>query len=416
MIERIKELLEQMVNEARKAGAGAPTMPEKTADEIIAELQERAIKELNITGEDNAEMTYEEGFRILDLQEVEKQKIKFIQIKYERVYRFEQGGEYHSDDPVIQVGLDRAGWQPMEGHEKDGNDFRSRLEFEDDLGWVYFSNYMKATLKIVTVITVVGTAPIAIVYAGPKMVIISVIASVGTHVIVKLVKGEKFTAEGFLMAVVEGIVGALGFKLLMPVGGFAAGLLGRAGGSFGIKVGQFVVKTGITGGGTGAFTLVGSQLIEDMLFKDNPTDIAVYIAKAKAGFFFGFLIEFGGAPILRQLGKALEPVALKIKDMKLIDVWNAAKDKLTRQDLTTLPKQLFEAAQGLKVRFDMVFKDPKLISSMMDKSQSVFKELYLSVRQAPGIYIKEFEIIIYENALFLAQKTWYRLQPVDLKN
>lgn len=412
LVEKMAELLRKELAKAIQAGENPHELQGKNEEQLMTELFEKAKKELNITDSDMVEATYEEGFRVLEIKRETIKGVEAISVRYERVYRLDEGGEYKSDANCDAKCADKKGWKPMEGHEKESETFQSSDQFEEDLGWVYFSNEMKYLSKVVTVIGVVGTAPLIIVFAGPKLVAASIVISVGIYVGKVLLTDEEFSKDGFIKAVLEGYVGALGMRLFYPAAGGAVRLLGGfrvtavlfAKESFRGKLAGFLVYASVGGGGSGAFALAGGQFMEDILLKGSLSDIRVYVAQLKTGFLMGVVFDIGGGVFGKDIQKVLGAGAAGLKKLASSEVWQLVKEKLSKEALQSLPKEALESLLKFKSWSAKTFQDPDLLLKLSVKGKESMDEFFAAVAKSPSKLVSRFETAVYQNALFLAEK------------
>jgi hypothetical protein len=264
---------------------------ELSEEKYMEKILEKAAAELKIGEGDFEEVSYQEGYRLLGVKSVLQNGVEQFLVDYEKVNRMAGGA-----------------WQTMEK----SSGYRPSREFEESLGWFKFANQM-GTLE-----TVIGGAAIVIggvvllasgaggaliaLGGGAKMVALSI----GISVLIWAITAEHLTIEGFLQAVLDGYLMAVGFRAFSFVGRGVAKLIGTA--TFKQKLVGLLLQSVVTGGGAGAMTGPASLLIRDILAgKLGRHSAGDYFQAAKTGFIYGALFELGGSliigPLMRTAGK-----------------------------------------------------------------------------------------------------------------
>lgn len=297
------DIAEKMGKEDDAGGA------DLSADKYMEQILEKAAAELKIGEGDFEEVSYQEGYRLLGVKSVLQNGVEQFLVDYERVNRMAGGA-----------------WQTLEA----SSGYRPSREFEESLGWFMFANQM-GTLE-----TVIGGAAIVVggvillasgaggalvaLGGGAKMVALSI----GISVLIWAITADHLTIEGFLQAVLDGYLMAVGFRLFSPLGKGVATLIGTA--TFKQKLVGLLLQSVVTGGGAGAMTGPASLLIRDILAgKLGRHSAGDYFRAAKTGFIYGALFELGGSlivgPLMRTAGKnVLERIAN-------IEQWKAFLEK-----------------------------------------------------------------------------------------
>lgn len=316
---KMRELVEARI--ANGLSDNPKALKEMSEKELMESVLEDAAKEVGITESDIEKIQYEEAFRIKSVSSRNISGVEEFFIDYERVARL--GGESGKWEVT----------QPSGGPE-------SRKDFETALGWYHFHNTMKATEKLVTYMAVGelvivggivllsgGGAALLALGGGAKMVGISI----GISVLIYVLTAEHLTIEGFLKAVLEGYLMAVGFRFLSPLGASAAKWIGKA--TFRQKLVGLVVQSMIAGGGSGAITSVGGMFIEDIIRGKlrSPGD---YLKGAAFGFMLGTLLDLGGSIILGKVFRtAGRNVLERIKNIEQL------KTFFSRESIVLTPSQ-----------------------------------------------------------------------------
>jgi hypothetical protein len=259
-------------------------------------LVEAAAGELGLTEDDFKEVGYEESLRLNGVRSETIDGVEEFFVDFEVVSRID-GGEWEVLEPS-------AGYQPQR-------------VFADRLFWYYFGNVAELIedLAIAEMILVGGFVALStgamsflVALAGGKTM---VGLSIAISVLFYAITADRLTLGGFLKAVIEGYLGALGFKIFGGLGLKAAGLIGTA--TFKQKLIGLLLQTFITGAGSGALLGPSSVLVDDILRGElsSPTR---YLKALAVGIVFGVVAEFIGtgviAPLFRTAGRnVLEKIA-----------------------------------------------------------------------------------------------------------
>lgn len=124
---------------------------------------------------------------------------------------------------------------------------------------------------------------------------------------------EEFTAEGFVMAGVEGYLGSVGFRF---GGGLGTALAGRfgAGTARARLIGWVTEKlvTGAVGGGvTAGLDLFARDLVDVTLHGGAGSGTREYVRRMEFGAVFGILMSFTVEPALRSAWRRIGPAAVR---------------------------------------------------------------------------------------------------------
>lgn len=299
--DKMRELIEQYVADALKT-EGATKQQDLTEDQLMEKILEKAAQEVKITEDDFHDVEYAEGFRLRGVESKLIQGVEEFFVDYEKVFRIDEG-EWQVAEP--SRGMVR------------------QTAFEEDLGWFKFHNLMKGVETIAGAVAIVvggvvllttgaGSALIAL-GGGTKMVALSV----GISVLIWAITADHLTIEGFLKAVLEGYLMAVGLRLFAPVGAGAARWIGTA--TFKQKLIGLALQSVVTGGASGAFTGVAAMFVEDIL-RGKLRSPGAYLKAAATGFLLGAMFELGGSliigPVFRVAGRNVLERISNIEQLK----------------------------------------------------------------------------------------------------
>jgi hypothetical protein len=300
--DKMRELI--MADIAEKMGKDDSDQEDLSEEKYMEKILEKAAAELKIGERDFEEVTYQEGYRLLGVKSVLVNGVEQFMVDYEKVNRT-NGGK----------------WETLEA----SSGFQLSRAFEESLGWFKFANQMKTVETLVGgMAIVVGGVVLLASGAGGALIALGggakfVGLSIAISVLIWAITAEHHTIEGFLHAVLDGYLMAVGFKLFTPIGRGVARLIGTA--TFKQKLVGLIMQSIVTGGGAGAFTGPASMLIKDALQgRLAQHSIGDYLRAAKTGFLLGAMFELGGSfilgPLLRTAGKNVLERILNIEQWK----------------------------------------------------------------------------------------------------
>ena len=284
---KMEELINNHLDESLASDKGSSLQRDMSEDEFMQMILEKAAEEVKITKDDIEEVTYEQAFRLKGVESRMIEGVEEFFVDYERVGRVRGRGD----------------WEVTEA----SSGMRRRFDFENDLGWYKFSNMMSAIETLVAAeVIIIGGVVLLTTGAGSALIALGggakmVALSIGISVLIYAITTEHFTVGGFLEAVLNGYLMAVGFRLLSPAGSAVARWIGTA--TFKQKLIGLILKSIVTGGGTGAFTNVGAMLVEDILRGQLRSPLA-YLKGASIGFVLGAMFELGGSLIIGPAFKA----------------------------------------------------------------------------------------------------------------
>jgi len=321
--EREKALIAQVQKVAPKVIEGILTGTDKRqfadSQALVAAIVEQAATELKLGEDDLYERKTE---RTLVLTDVQRRTDPFERYLI----------SFYLEERVTEGDAAPTAWQRV----KDGERTYVDIDFQWLIwGWEY--QHMAArreafAIGVVAVsflpIVIIGTPVLVELAGGWAAVGWSIGLSEAFYVGSTLWKGEKFSIEGFVMAAVDGYIGALGFR----AGSLPASALARQiGGATTRKVvaGWIVDKTVtslVGGAGAAAATYFAHDLVNISMGRQERISSAEdYVRTMKMGLLLGFCFEAGASalkPVLRAAGsEAAASAALETAE----DVANAAR-------------------------------------------------------------------------------------------
>ncbi|HSJ52276.1 MAG TPA: DUF4157 domain-containing protein, partial [Anaerolineae bacterium] len=346
-------------------------------EDFTMALLEAAAKKVGITDDHFKEVSYEESLRLKGIKSEIINGVEEFFVDFEVVGRFD-GGKWQVIEPS-------TGYRPQD-------------EFADRLFWYYFQNVAEAieTLAVAELIVVggfvawsAGATGFLVSLAGGKAVVgISVALSVLIYVITNF---KHLTVEGFLKAVLEGYLGALGFRLFAPAGAGLARLVGTA--TFKRKLIGLALQGTVVGGGTGAITGPAMLFVDDVLRGELRSPEA-YVRAMTMGMLFGIVAEFAGsaiiAPIFRTAGRNVLEKIVNIRQLKAL---------IDGSGIKVSPSQWSAQMTGGLSRFKAWLADN------LDKeiAAKIFAKAREKTREFIDSYLTGLELTVHRQALDLAE-------------
>lgn len=252
------------------------------ANALLSAIVTRAAAEIEIGEDDYYEKVTQRTLRLLDVQ----RRVDPFE-RYLITYRFEER----------VVGDNTRGWQAVPGSD--------RTDFDVDFqwlvwGWEYHHEAARMETFAIVVLGITGAvalAPVLVPAAGGvKVVLISIALSKAFYVVSTLWKGKEFTPEGFVMAAIDGYIGALGFR----AGSIPAQLLARKIGGETTRriiagwIAEKAVASMIGGAGSAATMQFTHDLVNIAVRGGKLSTPEEYVHSMKIGLLLGFLFEAGG--------------------------------------------------------------------------------------------------------------------------
>ncbi len=275
-----------------------------TQEGFVNAILQQAVRETGITNDDIEEVTRDESVRLLGVtRRIENGEERF-DVQYQRVYR-EDGGA----------------WMNRSEHAENATEMR----FDELLFWYRFSQISDVTIAMAKIVSFGAVAIIAwevglvgalVGWAGGGTVVLTSMAL--SALIYVISNWHHLTVEGFLVSLLVGYLGALGFALFNPVGQ-AAGrfILGEvvAGTLTRRAVAAWLVARGTTGVLAGGSTSVAMLFVEDLIrvaaHDGNFSSFSTYLRQAGWGMMLGAAFEIGGAVVLGPLLRSASNTTLQ---------------------------------------------------------------------------------------------------------
>jgi hypothetical protein len=253
-----------------------------------------ALKRMNLKKDDFEDVTRQRSIRLVKLEARTVQSLPRIFVTFKIVERV-KGEE----------------WLDISGEVTEiEDDFEARLIY-----WALgrageFYEKMTIAISAVGLVAIAWEAGIVAALVEIAGGSTAVLMSIGTSVLTYLVRvaffDEKLTLRGFLEAVLDGYLMALGFRGAFLLGRTAAEAIGTA--SLRRVVGGWIAErliVGVVGGAsTAAMTTFSHDLIAIATGEGGFSGIGTYVKNMALGAAFGLAMEFIGAPILNSLGRA----------------------------------------------------------------------------------------------------------------
>ncbi|MBO3103838.1 hypothetical protein [Cellulomonas fengjieae] len=266
---------------------------EVSAETFLRDVVAAACERARITDDDFTTVTIETSLRLVAVDYTPVDDLPMWTVRLARVERREG----------------TSAWTTV------GAEFsRSADEFEAMIVYLRLGKAGELYATLGMVIAVVGFIAIAweagliaaLVSAGggAKMVLASIAISELIYVVRVIFFDARLSVEGFLMAAVEGYLGALGFR----AGALVAAPLGRAIGGQSVRrvwTGIVVEKltVGIVGGSTSALlTRFARDMVEVAVRDGHLSGWRTYVRDMAIGAAMGVVAEFTVAPVMRALG------------------------------------------------------------------------------------------------------------------
>lgn len=257
--------------------------------EVVANACERA----HLGDDDFTDVTIQTSLRLVGVDETPMHGLPMWTVQLVRVERRE------GDTAWTTVG------EPFS---------RSADEFEAALVYMRLGKAGEFYRALAVGITVVGgiafaleagvVAALVAAAGGAKMVLASMAISVLIYLVRVVFFDARLSVEGFLMAALEGYLGALGFR----AGALLAAPIGRAiGGATVRRVWTGIVleklTVGVVGGSASALlTRFARDVVEVAIHDGHMSGWRTYVREMGIGAAMGVLAEFTVAPVMRALG------------------------------------------------------------------------------------------------------------------
>ncbi|MET8507952.1 hypothetical protein ABZV60_25355 [Streptomyces sp. NPDC004787] len=274
-----------------------------TEAEFAAKAIERAAQAAHITADDFEKTEVEYGIRLLEVIASQNGGIASYDVKFEIVSRTAGGGEPWG----------RAAGPLLE----------SVGEFEARLVQWRLGRHGEVFRTVGLVVLVVGgfavaweagiVALLVQVGGGGAAVGIGIGLSEAAYLLKVILGKEEASFEGFVMAAVDGYLGAVGFRIGAGLGGWAGGRIGTA--TLRQRVFAWLVPklaTGAVGGATTAALETFAHDVVNVAFRNGDwTGIDEYVRRMEYGAIVGIIAEFTVVPFLRGLLKRAAPTLVK---------------------------------------------------------------------------------------------------------
>ncbi|MFI8961903.1 hypothetical protein ACIGO8_07290 [Streptomyces sp. NPDC053493] len=314
-----------------------------TEGEFAAEVIERSARAAHVTADDFEKVEVEYGIRLLEVISSQNGGIASYDVKFEIVSRTVGGGEPWG----------RAAGPLVEGV----GEFEARLvqwrlgrhgEFFHTVGLVVLvvgGIAVAWEAGIVALLVQVG--------GGGTAVGIGIGLSEATYLLKVILGKEEASVGGFVMAAVDGYLGAVGFRVGAGLGGWAGGRIGTA--TLRGRVLAWLVPKLVTGSVGGATTAALETFAHDVVtvaFRDGRwTGVDEYVRRMEYGAVVGIVAEFTVVPFLRGLLKRAAPTLVKaalltqlLRDEGVtVERWTEAMVLTRRRMEQTLGRTLPEA-------------------------------------------------------------------------
>lgn len=289
----------------RRVASGAETR-DLTADDFLRETMAAAAQAAGITEDDVVDVTVWSSLRVVGVELTPQHELPRWTVRLVRVERRE--GETAWTD----VG------EPFE---------RSDDEFEAALVYLRLGRAGDVYRTLGIAVSVVGLVAVAweagIVAAlvaaggGTKAVLVAIAISELVYVVRVLFFDARLSVEGFLMAAVEGYLGALGFRAGLGVGTAVGRSIGTASVRrvwTGIVLEKLTI--GVVGGATSAgLTRFARDVVEVAVRDGHLSSWRTYVREMAIGAAMGVLAEFSVTPVLRALGSGGRGVRTVVADL-----------------------------------------------------------------------------------------------------
>jgi hypothetical protein len=268
---------------------------EITEDEFLRICMERAVPRAGVTGGDFTNVDIERSIRIVDITRRDVERVPSWLVQFVFVERVQGSGEWVDVSAVIT---------------ESSGDFTARLIYAalGRAGEVYAA--MGLAIAVVGGIVIAWEAGIIAALltlgGGTKVVVASIALSILIYLGQVIFTDKEFTARGFLMAGIEGYLGAVGFRGAAFIAQPLTGAIGTATVRrvwTGIVVEKLTLGT--VGGGAGAgLTLFAQDLVRVATGPGGFSSPEQYLRTVSLGAAIGVLGEFTLGPILARLGGA----------------------------------------------------------------------------------------------------------------
>ena len=266
---------------------------EISAETFLRDVVASACERAHLTDDDFTSITVQSSLRLVAVEYTPVHDLPMWTVRLERVERRE--GE--------------TSWTTV------GEQFsRSADEFEAAIVYMRLGKAGEFYQAIGLAITVVGmiavaweaglVAALVAAAGGTRIVLASIAISELIYVVRVLFFDARLSVEGFLMAAVEGYLGALGFR----GGALVAAPLGRAIGAQTVRrvwTGIIVEKLamGVVSGSASALMIrFARDLVEVAIHDGHLSSWRTYVREMAIGAALGVLAEFSVAPVMRAIG------------------------------------------------------------------------------------------------------------------
>jgi hypothetical protein len=309
LIEQVQKVAPQFIEDIF---TGKKTAEFDDADALLKAIVTEAAGQIGIGEDDYYEKVTQRTLRLLD---VERRLDPYE--RYLITYRFEE-----------RVVGDERGWQPVPGSQRTESD----VDFQWLLwGWEYHHEAARMETFAIVVLGLTGAvalAPVLVPAAGGwKVVLISIALSEAFYVGSTLWKGKEFTAEGFVLAAVDGYIGALGFRAGSIPAQFVARKIGGEA-TRRIVVGwiaEKAVASMIGGAGSAATMQFTHDLVNIAVRGGKFSSPEEYVRSMSIGLLLGFAFEAGASALRPVLRAVRSPAAAAAAFNTTDDVARAAQ-------------------------------------------------------------------------------------------
>ena len=276
-------------------------------DEVrfASEVLDAAVKRMGLNDKDFEKVTIQRSLWMLDVQARMEAALPRFYITFQIIERVE-GEEWHPiSEPIQEI----------------EDEFEARLVYWGlgKAGEVYEAAGIAVTaIGLIFVAWEAGlVAALVEVAGGSTTVLVSIGISELLFIYRVVFRGEEFTLRNFLMAAVDGYLGALGFRGAAFLGKWAAEAIGFQ--SLRALVGGAIAEkliVGVVGGaGTAALTTFSRDLVGVATGEGGWSSIGSYVRNMTIGAVFGVAMEIGGAAILKGVGGAALESVVNIRDL-----------------------------------------------------------------------------------------------------
>ncbi len=303
---RVREALEiERVELTRRIATGAQTR-EISQEQFLREVMASAAERAHLTDDDWVSVKIESSLRLLDVRWTPVHDLPFWTVQLVRVERREGA----------------RGWTTVgTPFERSCDDFEAAIVYArlGKAGEFYMA--LGIAVSVIGLVAVAWEAGIigALVAAGggAKAILLSIAISELIYVVRVVFFDAELSLEGFLMAAVEGYLGAVGFR----AGAMVAAPLARSIGTATVRqvwAGIIVEKlaVGIVGGSaTAALSRFAHDVVDIAIHDGHLSSWRTYVHDMGIGAAFGVLAEFSLAPVMRAIGSGGRTALTSVGDL-----------------------------------------------------------------------------------------------------